>query len=111
MFTGTGGLDIGFESSGASILLANEMDKTAAETYILNHPDIEILVDDINNIFLALSRLKGSDLIFGGPPCQGFSVTWKMTPEDERSQLIWSFLKAVEIVKYQRYSTLELLYL
>ena len=37
--------------------------------------------------------------MFGGPPCQGFSVIGKMNPEDERSQLIWSFLKVVEIIR------------
>ena len=99
LFTGAGGMDLGFESAGAKIVLANEIDKTAAKTYKLNHPDIEILVDDINNIFPRLKELEGTDLIFGGPPCQGFSVIGKMNPDDERSQLIWSFLKAVEVVK------------
>ena len=99
LFTGAGGMDLGFESAGAKIVLANEIDKTAAETYKLNHPNTETLVDNINNIFPRLKELKGTDLIFGGPPCQGFSVIGKMNLDDERSQLIWSFLKAVEVVK------------
>ena len=92
-------MDVGFEAAGVNVVLANEIDKTAAKTYAANHPDTELLVDDINNIFSRLSEFKGTDLIFGGPPCQGFSVIGKMNPEDVRSQLIWSFLKAVEIVK------------
>lgn len=99
LFSGAGGMDVGFEAAGVNVVLANEIDKTAAKTYATNHPDTELLVDDINNIFSRLSEFKGTDLIFGGPPCQGFSVIGKMNPEDVRSQLIWSFLKAVEIVK------------
>lgn len=99
LFSGAGGMDVGFEAAGVNVVLANEIDKTAAKTYAANHPDTELLVDDINNIFSRLSEFKGTDLIFGGPPCQGFSVIGKMNPEDVRSQLIWSFLKAVEIVK------------
>ena len=99
LFTGAGGMDIGFERASANIVLANEIDKIAAETYALNNPNVKMLVEDINNIFSTLYEYKGIDLIFGGPPCQGFSVIGKMNPEDSRSQLIWSFLKAVEIVK------------
>lgn len=99
LFTGAGGMDIGFEAAGANILLANEIDATAAETYRLNHPNTRLLVDDINNIFCALGKLRGADLIFGGPPCQGFSVIGKMNPKDERNQLIWSFLNAVDKVQ------------
>lgn len=99
LFSGAGGMDVGVEAAGVNVVLANEIDKTAAKTYAANHPDTELLVDDINNIFSRLSEFKGTDLIFGGPPCQGFSVIGKMNPEDVRSQLIWSFLKAVEIVK------------
>ncbi len=103
LFTGAGGMDIGFGRAGANIVLANEIDKTAAETYALNNPNVKILVDDINNIFSTLHEYTDIDLIFGGPPCQGFSVIGKMNPEDSRSQLIWSFLKAVEIVKPQAF--------
>ncbi|MGD0893792.1 MAG: DNA (cytosine-5-)-methyltransferase, partial [Terracidiphilus sp.] len=46
-----------------------------------------------------LSQYSGIDLVFGGPPCQGFSVAGKMDPEDERSQLIWRFFDGVEIAK------------
>ncbi|MDD6826985.1 MAG: DNA cytosine methyltransferase [Oscillospiraceae bacterium] len=99
LFTGAGGMDIGFEKAGVKVVLANELDKRAAETYSTNHPNVNIIVDDINNISDELEKCKGVDLVFGGPPCQGFSVIGKMDPEDIRSQLIWSFLNAVDIIK------------
>lgn len=99
LFTGAGGMDVGFEAAGANIILANEIDNIAAATYRLNHPKTKLLVDDIENILPILDCFKGTSLIFGGPPCQGFSVIGKMNPEDKRNQLIWSFLKAVERVR------------
>ena len=99
LFSGAGGMDVGFEAAGVSVVFANEIDKTAAKTYAVNHPGTELVVDDINNIFPKLSNLSDVDLVFGGPPCQGFSVIGKMNPDDNRSQLIWSFLKAVEVIR------------
>lgn len=98
LFSGAGGMDVGFEQAGIKILMANEIDKMASNTFIKNHPDTEMIVDDINNIFPLLEKFKDVDIVFGGPPCQGFSVIGKMNPDDARSQLIWSFLKAVEII-------------
>ena len=99
LFSGAGGMDVGFEQAGIKILMANEIDKMAANTFIKNHPDIEMVVDDINNIFPLFEKYKEVDIVFGGPPCQGFSVIGKMNPDDVRSQLIWSFLKVVDIIK------------
>lgn len=99
LFSGAGGMDVGFEQAGIKILLANEIDKMASNTFIKNHSDTIMVVDDINNIFSLLEKYEGVDIVFGGPPCQGFSVIGKMNPDDVRSQLIWSFLKAVEVIK------------
>lgn len=99
LFSGAGGMDVGFEKAGIDVIFANEIDKISAQTYSTNHPNTEIVVDDINNIYDRLESYAGTDIVFGGPPCQGFSVIGKMNPEDERSQLIWSFLKVVEIIR------------
>jgi DNA (cytosine-5)-methyltransferase 1 len=99
LFSGAGGMDVGFEKAGIDVVFANEIDKISAQTYSTNHPNTEIVVDDINNIYDRLESYAGTDIVFGGPPCQGFSVIGKMNPEDERSQLIWSFLKVVEIIR------------
>lgn len=99
LFSGAGGMDVGFEQVGIEILMANEIDEIAANTYIKNHPDTEMVVDDINNILPLFEKYKGVDIVFGGPPCQGFSVIGKMNTDDVRSQLIWSFLETVDIIK------------
>lgn len=96
LFTGAGGMDIGFERAGIDIVFANELMKEAAETYKANHPDVVMVNDDINNVIDALDLYKGIDIVFGGPPCQGFSVAGKMDPDDERSKLIFTFLDVVE---------------
>lgn len=99
LFTGAGGMDIGFERAGVEIVFANEIVKEAAETYSANHPGRVVVNDDINNIMDRINEFKGIDLVFGGPPCQGFSVAGKMNPDDERSKLIFTFLDVVEKVK------------
>lgn len=99
LFTGAGGMDIGFERAGVSVVFANEIVKEAAETYNANHPSGVMVNDDINNIIDDLEKFKGVDLVFGGPPCQGFSVAGKMNPDDERSKLIFTFLDVVEKIR------------
>ena len=77
LFTGAGGMDIGFERAGIEVVFANELMKEAAETYKANHPDVVMVNDDIYNVIDSLGQYKGVDLVFGGPPCQGFSVAGK----------------------------------
>lgn len=99
LFTGAGGMDVGFERAGAKVVFANELVREAAETYNANHPRGVMINADINDVMDKLDQFKGADLVFGGPPCQGFSVAGKMDPNDARSQLIFTFLDAVERVR------------
>lgn len=99
LFSGAGGMDIGFENAGIQIIFANEIMKEAAETYKANHPNRQIIHNDINNIMDKMEEFRGIDLVFGGPPCQGFSVAGKMNPDDKRNQLIMTFLDVVEKVQ------------
>ncbi|MDN3717433.1 DNA cytosine methyltransferase [Vibrio breoganii] len=98
LFSGAGGMDVGFEKSGFDVLFANDIDPVACKTYDLNHK-ISSCCGDLRDYFDELFRHKGVDLLFGGPPCQGFSVAGKMDPEDERSQLLWTYLDAVKLTK------------
>lgn len=99
LFSGAGGMDVGFENAGVQIVFANELMKEAAETYEANHTRGIMLNDDIYNIMDGLDKFKGVDLVFGGPPCQGFSVAGKMDLNDERSKLILVFLDVVEKIQ------------
>lgn len=102
LFSGAGGLDVGFESAGYQIVYANEFDHDAADAWRLNRPENKnaMVEGDINDHLDDLVPLRGKvDIVFGGPPCQGFSIAGKMDPDDHRSTLMWSFLKAVEIVR------------
>ncbi|TGK94064.1 DNA cytosine methyltransferase [Leptospira brenneri] len=99
LFSGAGGMDVGFSRAGFEIVFANDFDPIACKTYTYNH-NSEIKVGDINNFFGDLSNLAGKvDLVFGGPPCQGFSVAGKMDPNDPRSKLLWSYLDVVSLVQ------------
>lgn len=102
LFTGAGGMDVGFAKAGYHTVWANEILKDACETYNLNHKGI-MRCGDIRNYFDEVSELKDIDVVFGGPPCQGFSVAGKMDPNDERSKLLFSFLDVVERVKPQAF--------
>ena len=84
LFAGCGGLSLGLEQAGFTPLLFSEINLQAAETYIANRIDMEIVpVTDIYNLtdlnlelLKAFWRYKGIteiDLVCGGPPCQGFS--------------------------------------
>ena len=92
LFSGAGGMDIGFRKAGIDIIWANDLDKQALNTYKRNF-DSHIVFGDITEI--PSFKIPDSDIIFGGPPCQGFSVAGKMSPTDERSRLIWDFARIV----------------
>ena len=100
LFSGAGGLDVGFERAGFETVFANEFDPDAAEAWRANRPQsANVMVEgDIHDHIGELTKFKGVDVLFGGPPCQGFSVAGKMDPNDARSQLVWIFMDAVEIV-------------
>lgn len=100
LFTGAGGMDVGFRKAGFEVVWANDFDKDACETYRLNHGDHihHGSIDDLMPELKALGNARDVACLFGGPPCQGFSVAGKMDAHDPRSKLVWSFMDAVRLI-------------
>lgn len=103
LFSGAGGMDVGFKRAGFKVLAANEMDAFACKTYRANHPESELFEGDVNQYIEQLGAFRGVDVVFGGPPCQGFSVAGKMDLDDPRSQLVFSFVRVVKAVRPQAF--------
>lgn len=101
LFCGAGGMDVGFEAAGVEVLWANEFNADAVSTYKKNHPNTYVEHADIRDAKSQLLRYSKEkvDLVFGGPPCQGFSVAGKMDPTDERSTMVWEFFDVVEMTQ------------
>lgn len=77
IFSGAGGLSLGAEMAGVRIKFAVERDKNAAETYKHNHSGTIMLQDDIHYINPReyIAENESVFIVFGGPPCQGFSTS------------------------------------
>ncbi len=101
LFSGAGGMDVGFESAGIEVVWANELMPHAAATYTANHRDGVMHCGPIGEFINQLPAPGSVFCVFGGPPCQGFSVAGKMDPSDERSQLVFAFFDAVKLVQPQ----------
>ena len=95
LFSGCGGLDLGFEKAGFDIPIANEFDKNIWKTFEVNHPQTKLLKEDIRKID-AKTLPKDIDGIIGGPPCQSWSEAGSLKGiEDDRGKLF--FLKVYNL--------------
>lgn len=104
LFSGCGGLSLGFIKDGYVVKKAVEYDPSIANTYKLNHPEVEVIVDDIKNIDQTGLFAKGdADVIIGGPPCQGFSMAGARIRDgfmgDTRNFLFKHYFNVVKTVK------------
>ena len=104
LFSGCGGLDLGFEAAGVNIVGHVEIWDAANEIYAENFPDSELLEKDINDITDEdidkwNEKFGQIDIIVGGPPCQGFSLAGKRDPEDIRSQLYKQYVRIVSKIR------------
>jgi len=98
IFSGAGGLSLGAESAGIKIGFAVEKDISAAKTFERNHPGVKVLCEDIAKIDPKLHSATKPFIIFGGPPCQGFSLSNTKTRSDENNNnmLFWEFVRFVD---------------
>jgi len=96
LFSGSGGLDLGFTKTGKyKIIFANDFNKYACETYIKNIGN-HIICDDIRN----LDKIPYGDIIIGGPPCQGFSTANPLRSfDDPRNKLFKEYGRIINKIK------------
>ena len=100
MYSGAGGLDLGFAWAGFLPVWANDIDSQAVETYKRLFPNHPVIPGDVRAIADSdLPGLGDATLVIGGPPCQGFSVAGRMNPDDPRSRHVWDFLGMVRRVQ------------
>lgn len=105
LFSGAGGLSMGFEWAGHELVAAVDNDAASLTTLARNGIPSERLVNtdlsDPRALEAALTALReaacgGLDLLIGGPPCQGFSTAGKNRMDDPRNRLVHAFLRAAE---------------
>ena len=99
LFSGCGGLDLGFEKAGFDIPIANEFDKNIWKTFEVNHPQTKLLKEDIRKID-AKTLPKDIDGIIGGPPCQSWSEAGSLKGiEDDRGKLFFEYIRILKSVQ------------
>lgn len=112
LFSGAGGMTFGFyyslkdgkfvRNNDCEIVFANEKDKSAAEAFKLNFPDIKLKNCDIKNISeKTVKELIGTeeiDVIIGGPPCQSFT-TIGVRKYDDKAKLYKEYRRMLKIIK------------
>ena len=94
-FSGSGGLDLGFEKSGFEIIWANEYDKSIWETYEKNHPNT--FLEKRSIVDIPLNEIPDCDGIIGGPPCQSWSEAGTLRGiDDKRGKLFHNFIDVIK---------------
>ena len=96
LFSGCGGLDLGFERAGFNIVAANEFDPTIWETFKANHPKTKLIEGDIRKINSEVFPDE-IDGIIGGPPCQSWSEAGSLRGiNDSRGQLFYEYIRILK---------------
>ena len=94
LFSGAGGLDLGFHSAGFNINWANEFDKTITPTLIKNYP--KTVVDDRSITDVPSSEIPDAIGVIGGPPCQSWSEAGAGRGlEDKRGQIFFEHIRVI----------------
>lgn len=117
LFSGAGGLSEGFRQAGFRTILAVDSNRTALQTYRLNHPEVpddRVICEDLRDFRKDSERLKHLlgdqkiDVLIGGPPCQGFSrAGWRsrntgsrfLATEDDRNYLFKELVGLLHVMK------------
>ena len=98
LFSGAGGLDLGFERMGFEIEYANEFDKSIVDTFSHNFKDTYLDTRSITNV--KENELPDCVGIIGGPPCQSWSEAGALRGiKDKRGQLFFDFIRILDAKK------------
>jgi DNA (cytosine-5)-methyltransferase 1 len=101
LFAGAGGLSLGFEQAGFDVAAAVEIDPVHCAVHKFNFPNTVVIPRSITDLTGADIRLAAGignrpvDCVFGGPPCQGFSLIGHRALDDDRNRLVLDFVRIV----------------
>lgn len=101
LFAGCGGLSYGFVNAGFKVIAGVDNWNDALVTFKKNHDAQTLLLDlaEFNPESIEQSLSQKPDVVIGGPPCQGFSISGKRNPNDPRNKLYQGFVKTVGFFK------------
>ena len=99
LFSGCGGMSLGASMAGVDVKIAVELNKITAATYKINHRETKVINDDVANIE-SIDIKKGScaTVLFGGPPCQGFSIS-NLRTRNSLNPKNWQFKEFIRVAK------------
>lgn len=112
LFAGAGGLSLGFEQAGFDIAAAIEIDPIHCAVHAYNFPQTPVLCASVVDLSGAqIRQISGIqdrqiDVVFGGAPCQGFSMIGKRVLDDPRNHLVFHFVRLVRELQ-PRYCVFE----
>jgi DNA (cytosine-5)-methyltransferase 1 len=102
LFAGAGGMSLGFEQAGFDIAAAVEIDPIHCATHEYNFPHTTTICASVIDLSGSEIRRRASlgqqeiDVVFGGAPCQGFSLMGKRAFDDPRNQLVFHYVRIVQ---------------
>lgn len=101
LFAGAGGMSLGFEQAGFDVVAAVEIDPVHCATHKFNFPHCAVIPRSVEGLKGSEIRLQAKlgtrpvDVVFGGAPCQGFSMIGQRVLDDPRNRLVREFLRIV----------------
>lgn len=101
LFCGAGGMSLGFQSAGFNVAAAFDKNPRCVAAYNANFPGTSAIISDLGTTsgkdLRSLAKIgnKHIDVVFGGPPCGGFSVAGQRDPADPRNKLFVHFAEIV----------------
>jgi DNA (cytosine-5)-methyltransferase 1 len=101
LFAGAGGMSLGFEQAGFDVVAAVEIDPVHCATHKFNFPHCAVIPKSVVGLTGAEIRIAAGigtrrvDVVFGGAPCQGFSMIGQRALDDPRNALVRDFLRIV----------------